>query len=175
MTGSLAQFIVSPNRLHASLKPSKTAKWGCGMSLKECLQTPTQGSIRTASCPCRLQRVVPYRDSTLTKLLYDGLKGDGRVLMLACAAPTKVSKFDTGAGSVHMYSKTVAENETNSPSQRLSSKLPMMTSDELDLSSCWPVQPPSVWPECTCSLTCRGCHQIWHLASQPATVCSPLS
>ncbi|CAG9462315.1 unnamed protein product [Pedinophyceae sp. YPF-701] len=30
---------------------------------------------------------VPYRDSTLTKLLYDSIKGDGRTLMVACCAP----------------------------------------------------------------------------------------
>lgn len=94
---------------------------------------------------------MPYRDSTLTKLLYDGLKGDGRVLMLACAAPTKVAKVDVGIGSVHLYSNTMAENEAISLSKTLSGMLPMMTFDKMDLSSCWPVQPPSVRPECTLS------------------------
>ena len=70
---------------------------------------------------------MPYRDSTLTKLLYDGLKGDGRVLMLACAAPTKVEKFDTGTGSLHMHSNnTMAENETVGLFNRLGGLLPMI-------------------------------------------------
>ncbi len=30
---------------------------------------------------------VPYRDSKLTQLLWDGLRGTGRVLMLACLGP----------------------------------------------------------------------------------------
>lgn len=32
---------------------------------------------------------VPYRDSKLTQLLFDGLKGTGRVLMVACCGPTR--------------------------------------------------------------------------------------
>ena len=31
---------------------------------------------------------VPYRDSKLTQLLWDGLRGTGRALMLACLGPT---------------------------------------------------------------------------------------
>eukprot|EP00195_Chlamydomonas_chlamydogama_P013464 CAMPEP_0202909328 /NCGR_PEP_ID=MMETSP1392-20130828/49024_1 /ASSEMBLY_ACC=CAM_ASM_000868 /TAXON_ID=225041 /ORGANISM="Chlamydomonas chlamydogama, Strain SAG 11-48b" /LENGTH=1054 /DNA_ID=CAMNT_0049599039 /DNA_START=77 /DNA_END=3241 /DNA_ORIENTATION=+ len=31
---------------------------------------------------------IPYRDSKLTQLLWDGLRGTGRALMLACLAPT---------------------------------------------------------------------------------------
>lgn len=38
---------------------------------------------------------VPYRDSKLTQLLYDGLKGTGRVLMVACCAPTKLHIDET--------------------------------------------------------------------------------
>ena len=41
--------------------------------------------------PCSsVPPVIPYRDSTLTKLLYEGLKGNGRVLMMACCSPSKV-------------------------------------------------------------------------------------
>ena len=32
---------------------------------------------------------VPYRDSKLTQLLWEGLRGTGRALMLACLGPTK--------------------------------------------------------------------------------------
>lgn len=44
-----------------------------------------------AVCACSsVPPVIPYRDSTLTKLLYEGLKGNGRVLMMACCSPSKV-------------------------------------------------------------------------------------
>ncbi|DBA74159.1 hypothetical protein WJX77_004162 [Trebouxia sp. C0004] len=39
--------------------------------------------------------VIPYRDSTLTKLLYEGLKGNGRVLMMACCSPSKAQAEET--------------------------------------------------------------------------------
>lgn len=32
---------------------------------------------------------VPYRDSKLTQLLWDGLRGSGRCLMLACLGPMR--------------------------------------------------------------------------------------
>ena len=32
---------------------------------------------------------VPYRDSKLTQLLWDGLRGNGRALMLACLGPLR--------------------------------------------------------------------------------------
>lgn len=32
---------------------------------------------------------VPYRDSKLTQLLWDGLRGSGRALMLACLGPMR--------------------------------------------------------------------------------------
>ncbi|KAK9823453.1 hypothetical protein WJX72_002869 [[Myrmecia] bisecta] len=39
--------------------------------------------------------IIPYRDSPLTMLLWDGLKGDGRILMLACAAPEQACVDET--------------------------------------------------------------------------------
>jgi hypothetical protein len=38
---------------------------------------------------------VPYRDSKLTQLLWDGLKGSGRALMLACLAPMRAHAEET--------------------------------------------------------------------------------
>lgn len=38
---------------------------------------------------------VPYRDSKLTQLLWDGLRGSGRALMLACLAPMKTHSDET--------------------------------------------------------------------------------
>lgn len=38
---------------------------------------------------------VPYRDSKLTQLLWDSLKGTGRALMLACLAPLKQQTDET--------------------------------------------------------------------------------
>lgn len=32
---------------------------------------------------------IPYRDSKLTQLLWEGLRGDGRALMLACLGPLR--------------------------------------------------------------------------------------
>ena len=34
---------------------------------------------------------MPYRDSKLTQLLWDGLRGMGRTLMLACLGPMKAT------------------------------------------------------------------------------------
>ena len=58
--------------------------------------TPTTLRVLCGSC-CghvwcsSVPPVIPYRDSTLTKLLYEGLKGNGRVLMMACCSPSKVT------------------------------------------------------------------------------------
>jgi hypothetical protein len=38
---------------------------------------------------------VPYRDSKLTTLLWDGLRGRGRALMLACMAPLRQHSDET--------------------------------------------------------------------------------
>lgn len=38
---------------------------------------------------------VPYRDSKLTQLLWQGLRGRGRVLMLACLAPLRQHSDDS--------------------------------------------------------------------------------
>ena len=46
---------------------------------------------------------VPHRDSKLTQLLWDGLRGTGRVLMLACLGPT--SKYaDETMNTLHFAS-----------------------------------------------------------------------
>lgn len=44
---------------------------------------------------CGITGHVPYRDSRLTQLLWDGLKGGGRALMLACLSPLKVHAEET--------------------------------------------------------------------------------
>lgn len=38
---------------------------------------------------------VPYRDSKLTQLLWDGLKGSGRALMLACLGPLRAQSEES--------------------------------------------------------------------------------
>jgi Kinesin motor domain len=39
--------------------------------------------------------VVPYRDSNLTKLLWEGLRGTGRALMIACVGPLRTQVEET--------------------------------------------------------------------------------
>lgn len=43
---------------------------------------------------------VPYRDSKLTQLLWDGLRGTGRALMLACLGPT-MTYADESVNTLH--------------------------------------------------------------------------
>lgn len=43
---------------------------------------------------------VPYRDSKLTQLLWDGLRGSGRCLMLACLGPMRCAA-DESLNTLH--------------------------------------------------------------------------
>nr|XP_027194369.1 kinesin-like protein KIF12 [Dermatophagoides pteronyssinus] len=45
--------------------------------------------------PKRRQGHIPYRDSTLTKLLADSLSGNGMTLMIACVSPMKCDSQET--------------------------------------------------------------------------------
>ncbi len=46
---------------------------------------------------------VPYRDSKLTQLLWDGLRGSGRALMLACLGPT-ITYAEESLNTLHFAS-----------------------------------------------------------------------
>jgi len=62
----------------------------CVSSLQENLPVLCDSCCQRVWCSS-VPPVIPYRDSTLTKLLYEGLKGNGRVLMMACCSPSKVA------------------------------------------------------------------------------------
>jgi hypothetical protein len=61
------------------------ANWG-PMLLGLMLQVLAALSVRGG---CGVTGHVPYRDSRLTQLLWEGLRGGGRTLMLACLCPLK--------------------------------------------------------------------------------------
>ena len=65
--------------------------WKCCSSKRDCACGSNWLGLDWGSSFCSsVPPVIPYRDSTLTKLLYEGLKGNGRVLMMACCSPSKV-------------------------------------------------------------------------------------
>ena len=53
------------------------------------LHSPTQVLAALSSRSSGAAPFVPYRDSKLTQLLWDGLRGTGRCLMLACLGPMR--------------------------------------------------------------------------------------
>lgn len=56
-----------------------------GQVLASLAQRSSRGSDAFGAAPVH----VPFRDSKLTQLLWDGLRGSGRALMLACLSPMK--------------------------------------------------------------------------------------
>lgn len=68
-------------------------------ALISCTSSPTLSCLMTAQVlaalsvrgGCGVSGHVPYRDSKLTQLLWDGLRGGGRAAMLACLSPLRAS------------------------------------------------------------------------------------
>ena len=83
-----------PNALPAAIPQVINAQTFlfCLSSPQENLRVPCNSCCRRVWCSS-VPPVIPYRDSTLTKLLYEGLKGNGRVLMMACCSPSKVTRL----------------------------------------------------------------------------------
>ncbi len=60
-------------------------------------------ALSARSSTHRTDAFVPYRDSKLTQLLWEGLRGSGRALMLACLAPL-AAHSDESANTLHFAS-----------------------------------------------------------------------
>ncbi|PNH07917.1 Chromosome-associated kinesin KIF4, partial [Tetrabaena socialis] len=60
-------------------------------------------SVRSSGAASAATSFVPYRDSKLTQLLWDGLRGSGRCLMLACLGPMR-SAAEESLNTLHFAS-----------------------------------------------------------------------